>query len=315
MSLTRNASSESVEKTQVLRVQELYEQGSVLEGEAGYAACVSRTSLATPGYPTYAFVLDETTNITPPADVLGVAPEVHLVHLAELLLRSYLPQTDLPLRAVVEKVSESLARLMDESAKELGGDAYRNAMASLGVCRKVLRNEERWGILMLGDVSAIIEYANGVVEELNNPSRTRMRRLNNQVLGQMVHLARNSAVKDIFDTTVLLPVQKMLKSNRELANTAEGFWMLSRDQAAAANAARYEIPCSQVKSILLSTSGFNGLLLGLKPEELLLECKQPNGLHKIAELIREAESDDEAGELFPRFRRHAEMAATLILCQ
>ncbi len=289
------------------------------------AVCQRGTLTEQPNQPPYAMVIDASTHVaisdSPASNLLGLTPTGAFASVLQAGLQLRLRMTERPLREIIEDLSDVLTEIVEELKMHLGKMENFHAAASLGVCRQVTRNgEERWGILLLGDATAVVEYANGKIEVLENPNREKLRKMQDEVLAEMINIVEEAkregreTPRNVFEALKTPRIQKMLTRIAERANTPDGYWALGLDREAAMNAARYEIPCREVKTLILHNRGFNYSILGMSGKEMLQRCKTPKGLEEIWNRIRKAETRDADGELQPRFAQHEDMAVVLVEC-
>ena len=268
--------------------------------------------------PPYAFVIDTSMYDKPATESINLLPVSSFMNLAQSSLKMMLPQMELPLRKIIEDVSDVLAGITGKATDQGEVD---DTTASFGVCRQVIRNDEhRWGILLLRDATAVVEYANGEVETLANPNRDKLRKLRDGVLMEMLDMVTHAkqqnqdGPQNVFEAMKTPRIQRMLRRIAERANTLDGYWALGRNRDAAMNAARYEIACRDVRKIFLYTHGFNCQILGMSAATIVQSCQTSDDLERLWHRIRAAENEDEAGEFQPRFRKHCNMSAVLVEC-
>lgn len=289
------------------------------------AVCQRGTLTKQTNQPPYAVVVDASTHLmiddNPMSNLLGLTPAGAFASILQNGLQLRLQMTEQPLREIIEDLSDVLAETVEELQLHLEKMQDFHATASLGVCRQVTRNgKDRWGILLLGDATAVVEYANGDIEVLANPNREKLRKMQDEVLMEMVNMVEEAkregceTPRNVFETLKTPRIQKMLTRIAQRANTPDGYWALGLDRRAAMNAARYEIPCREVKTLILHNRGFNYPILSLSGATMMQYCKTPKGLEEIWNLIRKAEAQDADGELQPRFARHEDMTVVLIEC-
>lgn len=242
----------------------------------------------------FAFVLDGATDLT--GDGAGAA-RLFCQGVARQLME-LLPQRGRSLR-------QCLAQAAAETAAA-GGCAGASASALLV---RALPQETGVEILSLGDCTLVFEDAAGTQVLWDDC----VARLDGAVVARMEDLSREGGIS-VAAAREHPEIGALLRANRALRNTPEGYWILDPSLAGVAHAQSHTCTLAPGGRLLLMTDGFFAALeMGLFPDAaaLLAGCTQ-RGLDGVAQDLRHAQQQDRTLARHPRLKIADDATAVLL---
>ena len=212
------------------------------------------------------------------------------------------------IKKVIEKCIDKAIKVISKYEEESGIklEEYEKPSSALLFQRVCLDNIE---LFLLGDADTIVEYSNGTIEQVHNPNQINLQNNDSQVINKMKEISKNRHI-DVIDTRNTDEIKKMLEINRTKKNKVcdGGYWVLGTSNNIIEHGVHLNIKKEQVKSILLTSDGFNRDIIG-KDEKEILDLINLVGVGDTLKLIRKAENDDKKCNKYPRFKAHDDATA------
>lgn len=184
--------------------------------------------------------------------------------------------------------------------------------ASLGF---VWEKEESVELLLLGDLTVILEFSDGKVEVVKDAS---VEKLDARAIEVLVRESQTNQIS-VLEAMKCDSVAEVLKENRLKKNSGEpdGYWILGLDEEALEHATIFKWDKKHApEQILMCSDGFAafdekyGLSGGCA--EKFLHTAEEQGLEWMYRKLRDVEEEDAKCNKYPRFKKSDDAAAILI---
>lgn len=199
----------------------------------------------------------------------------------------------------------SLHQALRELSRGLPSNPYELPSASM-IALAV--EERKCFIYSIGDCQAYTEVGDRCVKISFSEDRlSRLDEIARQLLCSYLALGFS-------DCDALAMVKPILMSHRALANSPNGYKILTLDPASVQGIERLEIDESSVKNILLCSDGFDAGLSTYRCTTIADIFERRKKLTDVLDCLRTIEIEDKTLTKYPRFKVHDDATAVLLHC-
>lgn len=156
----------------------------------------------------------------------------------------------------------------------------------------------------LGDSPMIIQ----VKENYKEITDKKVLALDKKVFNAMDQVIQKSNISAWKAKTMIMP---MIKENRMMYNTENGYWILGFDTSAVSKAAYGIIEITEPTKILMASDGFSALVdkYHVFDKKDFISHVEEKGLNVLYDHLRTIENDDNLGIKFPRYKKSDDASA------
>lgn len=204
-------------------------------------------------------------------------------------------------------LEEVLSVALDRTIGDLGLELHSQSAPSSTIVLVRLRAVGVTDILVLGDSTAVIGYANGNEEVLRDDRLQRLPLPAAKEYRTRLHQGRG------YDRTHRELLATLQESQRRWRNRSDGYWIASTDPEAARHAVVASRPSDQIRWLVLATDGTTDILgpLGIGWRDIA-EFDNTDLAGLLARCQQWEETVDPNGVLLPRAKRHDDKTVAVI---
>ena len=225
---------------------------------------------------------------------------------ANIQFKSTLKEKNTDLRTDLRRTVKALGEWVQSNLIREPESLFELPSAATGLIKI---NSDKLNMAFLGDIKCILGRGQNCITYGSSP----LEALERNMLEELAGLQRR--FPDATAEEIRNALNPILRQNRSLMNTENGYWVMSDDTRAAEHAYCATDSIEPGDQILLMSDGFYRLIDTFNlysPHNLMARATAPNGLSFLYNELRIVENSDPDGRRYPRVKKSDDATAIFL---